>query len=113
MGNNKFLLNINSAKKTALNNAYQKHIQKIINNFDEDMESRWEIYEIITNELINDGKSFYLDELKYRISDGENPNKIFLDIIDREGDSISNIIYLVKNRLEEFLDEDFIKRFYI
>jgi hypothetical protein len=55
----------------------------------------------------------YFDEVKYRLTDGENPNQVILDIINRDLDSVNGLVWLLKRRIEEYIEEDFIRRFYI
>ncbi len=110
---NNFLLKTNHGKKTLLDKAYCKHINTIFENINEENECRWETYNLIIQELISQGKKDYFDEIKYRLTDGENPNRVILDIIDRESESVSGLIWLLRRRLEEYLEEDFNKRFYI
>jgi hypothetical protein len=112
MGNNFYLLNPSHGKESTLDKAYHKYIEKLRLTLSEDDENRWEIYSIIMEQLISQGKYEYLTEIKYRITDGENPNQVILDIIERESDNVDNVTWFFKRRIEEFLDDDFFKRFY-
>jgi hypothetical protein len=112
MGINNFLFKSSQIRKTALDKAYNKHIKTIINNLNEENEGRWETYNIIIEELINQGKGNYFEEMKYRLTDGEDPNKIILDIIEREVDEINGLIWILKRRIEDYIEDDYIKRFY-
>ena len=106
-----FLLSTNHSKKSTLDKAYCKHIDNLVKNLSEEEEARWEIYSVIIEQLIKDGKEQYFKEIKYRITDGENPNKVILDIIERESDNADNVIWFFKHRIEEYLEEDYFKRF--
>lgn len=110
---NIFLLQPSQSKKSSLDKAYVRHIASVLKTINEDEEDRWEIYSIIIQELIKDGKEAYLKEIKYRLSDGENPNEVMLDIIARESDNINNLIWFLKRRIEEYLEDDFYKKFYL
>lgn len=112
MRNDNFLLNPNQCKRTILDKAYIRYINNLKQTLDEEETERWEIYQAIFQILIDEGKPQYLNELKYRISDGENPNEIILDIIKREGDNIDGLIWSFKSKLEEFIEEDYFKKFY-
>jgi hypothetical protein len=109
---NDFLLKSNHGKKTILDREYVKHINKILTNIDEDEEARWETYNIVIQELINQGKGDYFQEIKYRLTDGENPNEVILDIIGRVIDEVDGLIWFLKRRIEEYLEDDYIKKFY-
>ncbi len=108
-----FIVKKSQGKSTTLDKEYTKLIKHVIHDMDDEMEARWEIYNLIIKELIglDDGKCF--KEIKYRFTDGENPNIVILDIISRhEPDELPNLIWSLKNKLEEFAEEDFFKRFY-
>ena len=51
-------------------------------------------------------------EIKYRITDGEDPNIILLEIINRESETEDGLIWFLKRRVEEYIDEDFFNRFF-
>lgn len=111
MGSNIFLLSPSHSKKSTLDKAYYKHINNLVKNLSEEEEARWEIYSVIIEQLIKDGKEQYYKEIKYRISDGENPNQVILDIIDIESDNADSVTWFFKRRIEEYLEEDYFKRF--
>ena len=112
MENKNFLFTLNKGKKNALDVAYNNLINSIIETLDEEKEDRWETYNTIFQELADDDKVHYFEEIKYRLTDGENPNSVILNIIDREADSVSELVWFLKRRVEEYLDEDYFKRFY-
>jgi hypothetical protein len=109
---NNFLLKAGQGKKTTLDKAYCKHINRVIETLDEEKEARWETYNIIIQELINEGKEDYFQEIKYRLTDGEDPNQVILDIINREVDEVNGLIWFLKRRIEEYLEEDYLRKFY-
>ena len=109
---NDFLIKAGHGKKTTLDKAYHKHIHSILQTLDEEKENRWETYNIIIQELINQGKDNYFEEIKYRLTDGEDPNHVMLDVIGREVDDMNGLIWLLKRRIEEYLEDDYLRRFY-
>jgi hypothetical protein len=113
MVTNNLLLRASKRKKTILDKVYSSHIYNIISNLDEEEEDRWETYNLIITELLNTDSKDYFDEVKYRLTDGENPNQVILDIINRDLDSVNGLVWLLKRRIEEYIEEDFIRRFYI
>ena len=46
------------------------------------------------------------------MTDGENPNEIILDIIHRHSDTVDGMIWFLKRRIEEYLEDDFYKKFF-
>ena len=115
MVTNNLLLQASKSKKTILDKAYNQHISTIISNLNDDEEARWETYNLIITELLNNDYQGYFDEVKYRLTDGENPNQVILDIINRDLDNVdvNGLVWLLKRRIEEYIEEDFIRRFYI
>jgi hypothetical protein len=47
---------------------------------------RWETYNVIIETLLSKVDTHYFEEIKYRLTDGEDPNIVILDIIEREVD---------------------------
>lgn len=99
-------------KLSTLNKEYIKYLNKISKTISEDEQARWDTYNIILNELFSNNKKRVISEIKYRITDGENPNEVFLDVLDRDDIDLNNIDCFVKKRIEEYLDEDFYKKFF-
>ncbi len=112
MDANKFLFKASQGKNTTLDKAYYRHINNLIETLDEEKEARWETYNMIIQELINEGKSYYFNEIKYRLTDGEDPNSVILDIIERDEEGINGLIWFLKRRIEEYLEEDYLRKFY-
>lgn len=110
MGAN-YLLTASHGKRSLLDKIYYKHITYILDTLDEDSEIRWETYNLIIDQIMKATNKDYLGELKYRLTDGEDPNKVILDIIERENESIDSLVWFLKRRVEEFIDEDILKRF--
>jgi hypothetical protein len=113
MENNVFLLNPDKKRKSALDKAYQKYVFTINENLTKEEENRWELYSTIIELLITEGKQEYYKEIKYRLSDGENPNQIILDIIERELENGNAVLSFFKPIVEEYLEEDFFNRFLV
>lgn len=107
-----FLIKSSKGKKTILDQAYQKHINVILSTLDEENEARWETYNLIIEQFVLDGKTNCFKEIQYRLTDGENPNTVILDIINRECDDVSDLAWFLKKRLELYLVEDDIKKYY-
>lgn len=106
-------LNIKKSLKKykLLNKMYDKLINQQLRSLDGCDEARCETYHLIMTELLNEGNNQTYDEIRYRLTDGEDPNEVFYDIIHR-GDYSSGLIWIMKRRIEEYLDEDNYKRFY-
>jgi len=101
--------------RTTLDKEYTKHINEIIRTYDEEQEGRWETYnvviEILTEDVYVDVD--YIEELKYRLTDGEDPSEIILDFIQREKDNLSGVFWFLKKRIEEYIEEDYFNRFLV
>jgi ribonucleotide reductase beta subunit family protein with ferritin-like domain len=104
-------LRANQGKHSALDKAYNKHVKEVLDTFDEEIQARWETYQIIFEELVKEGKEEYFNEIKYRLTDGEDPNQVILDIIDRDMDNMNGLIWFLKRRIEEYIQDDNLRRF--
>lgn len=112
MTTKKSLLNqSNKNNRTFLDKAYNTYISNILDTIDEEKAGRWEIYELIIDEIKKDTKRDYIKEVKYRFSDGEDHNKVMLEIIDRENEIVNDLVWFLKKRIEEFIDEDYFNQF--
>jgi hypothetical protein len=109
---NNFLVTTCQTKKTRLDKLYYEHINYLLNDLDEDEEIKWETYGLIVESLLKQGHKNVLTELKYRMTDGENTNQIILDIINRYSDSVDAVVWFLRRRVEEYLEEDFYKKFF-
>jgi hypothetical protein len=83
----------------------------VLQTLDEELEFRWETYNLIIMQLVKQGKINYFKEMKYRLTDGEDPNEIILDILEREVDDMDGLIWFLKRRVEEYIEEDFFNKF--
>ena len=107
------LVQAGQVKNTTLDRAYKKHIVNTQITFDEEEEERWETYNLIVNSLIKNDNYNYVAEMKYRVTDGENLNEVLLNFIERNVLEIDGLVWLLKRRIEEYLEDDFLKRFYV
>jgi|LakMenEpi03Aug12_release.lakeMendotaPanAssembly.Ray.scaffolds.fasta_scaffold1228333_2 hypothetical protein len=113
MENFDFIVKVSSGKKTILDKEYVRLVNNVISTNDEEKESRWETYDLIIRELFEVDKGIYFGEIKYRITDGEDPNYVILDIISRYKESELNyLIWSLKRRIDEYIEDDFYKRFF-
>ena len=108
-----FLLNNTQRVKTILDIAYKNHINIILESIDEEGKSRWEIYDLIISELMKQGNFDYFEELKYRLTDGEDPNEVILSFILRDSEYVNDLVWSLKDRIEQYIEDDMFKRFFI
>jgi hypothetical protein len=108
-----FLLTAGNGKKSTLDKAYNKHINCVLQTLDDELEFRWETYNLIITQLVKEDKINYFKEMKYRLTDGENPNEIILDILEREAENMDSLVWFLKRRVEEYMEEDYFKRFLV
>lgn len=97
-----------SGKFSMLDKLYRDFVINSLVNFDDETITRWEIYNTIMSELVNIGKHESFQEIKYRVTDGENPNLVMLDIINKFCED-NDLIWLLKPTVEVFVIEDFNK----
>lgn len=107
-----FTIKSGSGKYSNLDREYDKFVKKIIADIDNETKIfRWEIYNLIMDELLKDGMINLFEEIKYRLTDGEDPNDVMLDILKSVSNS-NGFLWLMKKRIEEYKEEDFYNRFY-
>lgn len=109
---NRFLLKASQSKNSTLDKAYNRHISNLLEKLDEEKEERWETYNMIIQELIDNGKLESFSEIKYRLTDGEDPNDVILEVIERYVDEMDGMVWFLKRRIEEYQEEDYLRRFY-
>jgi hypothetical protein len=112
MATSNFIIKATRGKNTTLDNAYGNFISKVIHSDNEAEQERWETYNLILKELLPVQGGKYFQEIRYRITDGENPNEVFLDVLNRNnGEDITGLAWYLKRRVEDYLDEDFTNSF--
>lgn len=94
-----------------LDKKYNKFIKNSLTNTDEETIERWFTYEAIMSELIGLNKIHCFEEIKYRLTGGEDPNELILEIINRDNE-IKTYLWAHLRRLTEYKNEDLLKRFY-
>lgn len=62
---------------------YKAHILQTTTKSNMDVRRRWVTYEKILDELVLIGEHKKIDEIKYRITDGENDKKVFSEVLDK------------------------------
>ena len=113
MENFDFIVKVGSGKKTLLDKQYTRLINDVISNSDEEKEGRWETYDLIIREFFSVDNGRYFEEIKYRLTDGEDPNYVLLDVISRYKEfDLNYLIWNLKKRIEEYIEDDFFKRFF-
>lgn len=108
---NNTLLNFGSNESRTLNKEFNNLITKILKAMTDEELLRVYTYDVILNEWLEEEKISYIDEFKYRVTDGEDMNEVFLDII--ESDSMASFICInQKEILKDYITEDKFKNFY-
>lgn len=111
MKNTNFNTKTASNKYTILDKMFDRLIREVTKTGDIENEIRFETYDLILYELKREYNYDTYNEIKYRLTDGENINDVFYDIILR-GDYSSPLIWLFKQRIEEYIEKDKYNRFY-
>lgn len=112
MKNFNYIVKDGSGRYSNLDKEYNKFLENTLNSIDdEQILNRWETYNLIMSELLELGKSELFNEIKYRFTDGENPNEVMIDILDRVS-NVSGFLWLIRKRIEEYIEEDFENQFY-
>jgi hypothetical protein len=110
MSLNDFIIDHGSKKKDGyLDTAYRRFVFNKINSIDETKLERWEVYNMIANELVGHGYIIEFDELRYRITDNENPNDVIIDILDNI--ECTTLLRTLYGMVEMYIGEDFHSEF--
>lgn len=108
-----FIVKKGTGKNTPLDKAYTHLLNNVLITMDDEQEERWGIYNLMIKEMFQIDDGIYFQEIKYRLTDGEDPNEVFLDVVARYGtDEITSMLYFLNKRVKEYEEEDFYKRFY-
>jgi hypothetical protein len=108
-----FIVKTGRGKNTTLDNEYIRLIDNVIQTCNEENEGRWEVYNLIIGEFFKLDNGKFFEEIKYRVTDLENPNDVLLDILSRYNvDELNAFIWFLKKRIEEFAEDDFYERFF-
>jgi len=110
MKNFNFTIKDGPGKYSSLDKEYNSFLRLQLKDSGEDETYRWETYNLIMDELLKIEERDSFNEIKYRLTDGENPNKVIIDVLSRL-DYDSNLIFLLERRLKDFIEEDFYNRF--
>jgi hypothetical protein len=62
-------------------------------------------------ELVNLGEIDLFNEIKYRLTDGEDPNLVIISILDKFQND-SGFLWLIRKTIENYIEEDFENQFY-
>ena len=108
MGVQKFRIKHGSGKYTPLDRAYNNLITSKI-SIDELEFERWITYNQIVCEIndINDGAMF--EEMKYRLTGGEEPSEVLSEMISRV-EYPTPLLFTLRNFLDVIIIEEFLKR---
>tara|TARA_B110000977_G_C10749626_1_gene366286 strand:+ start:128 stop:466 length:339 start_codon:yes stop_codon:yes gene_type:complete len=112
MKNFDYTINSGSGRYTNLDKEYNKFLETTLRGVKDDgIIYKWDTYNLIMTELLQLGRYELFNEIKYRLTDGENPNEVMIDILDRES-NLSGFLWLIRKRIEEYINDDFENTFY-
>ena len=106
-----YTIKLGFGKYNNLDKAYRNLIRQQINS-SESWINRWEIYDTVINEIILLEDETIFDEIKYRVTGGENINNILLDIINKKLE-YNLMAYSFISKIEGYCDIDWLKEFYL
>ena len=109
MYSNSFTIKLNKGKFNYLDKSYQKLILETSQD-DTDLE-RWVIYSKIIDEVIHVSNKTEFKNIKYRLTDGEDPNIVMSSLIKKYSDN-SVLLQSLEIFIKTFIDEDWVKEFY-
>jgi len=101
-----------SGRHSNLDKEYNKFLDNTLKSIDNDeILHRWDTYNLIMEELVNLGEIDLFNEIKYRLTDGEDPNLVIISILDKFQND-SGFLWLIRKTIENYIEEDFENQFY-
>ena len=110
MNTSNYTIKVGFGKYTYLDRAYISLIRNQIYD-NESWTARWEVYDMVVKEIIRLQDEEIFEEIKYRVTGGEDINQILLNIMGNELES-TNFINSLISKVKEFTDIDWLKDFY-
>ncbi len=95
------------SNKTILDKKFHSFIK---NNMNDIKIERVSVYETIISELLWLDKIELINEIKYRVTENEDPNDVLIDTL--ENDEVCYVMNAYINQLKDFRNEDIMDRFY-
>jgi hypothetical protein len=96
-------------EKNHLNSAYMKFMRECVVKTKEEHISRWETFFDIITELEYIDKHDEVKEIKYRLTDGDNPCEVMIEVIDRI--EATPLLRSFRMILEDYIEDDEFSRF--
>jgi len=109
MSLNDFTIDNGYSYNSYLNTAY-RHFLLTIRGLSESEILRWENYSMIADELLSLELYNEFEELKYRLTDNENPNEVIIDILSKI--EVSTLLSCLRHNVYQYIEEDKYSRFY-
>ena len=95
------------SNKTILDKKFHSFIK---NNMNDIKIERVSVYETIISELLWLDKIELINEIKYRVTENEDPNDVLIDTL--ENDEVCYVMNAYINQLKDFRNKDIMDRFY-
>ena len=95
------------SNKTILDKKFHSFIK---NNINDIKIERVSIYEAIISELLWLDKIELINEIKYRVTENEDPNDVLIDTLGN--DEVCYVMNAYINQLKDFRNKDIMDRFY-
>lgn len=104
-----YMIKVGVGKYNYLDKAYVSLINnQILQN--ESRIERWETYDSAIKEIISFGDYELFEEIKYRLTGGEDINQVLLSIMKEELKSNLFVVSLI-DKIEEYSDIDWLKKY--
>ena len=111
MKHQQLIIRNGKGKYNYLDKVYYKLIRDNIINADEKTYNKWSFYNDIMQYLLDLGNTNYFEEVKYRLTGGENPNVVFLEVLNRL-ETQSYHVKTLKLTIKYFFEEDYFNNFF-
>lgn len=100
-----FFIKSGYGKYSVLDKEYNNLILSVLSSGEEREIKRWEVYNIIMGELLHIDEYASFEEVKYRITDGDDPIEVFMSIVNKHK-KISTILCGLSNTILDYKYKD-------
>lgn len=100
-----------NGKYNYLDKVYYILIRNKTINVDDKTHHRWSFYNTIMEYLLDLGYENLFEEVKYRLTDAEDPNEVFNNVLDKL-EVQSHYVIRLKQTIQNYIDEDFYHIFF-
>jgi hypothetical protein len=110
MNDSNYTIKVGSGTYNFLDKIYKRFIIDSLTEHDEDTKERFYTYDSIMSELILLGEISSFEEIKYRLTGGEEPNQVMVEVLNRDK-YVRDYLWTYLSRIDGYIEDDIRDRF--